>query len=272
MAIITLARQVAALGDEVGIALAQKLNYDFIKRTDIEKRILELGFPEEKLPKYDERKPGFFASLIKDRDEYFNLTQYALLEAAQKNNVVIIGRGAFVLFANVPNHISVRLVADEKTRLERLQKEFDWTEKQARQRIIKSDENRNGFHKNFYNVDVDNPINFDMVLNTSKVSVEKCAEIISFYAKTAFTPEKDALCLEKVNMMMQAQTVVNKLIFEHKIKIEFLHASIEDKTVVLYGVSSSDAIVEQALRIIRSEMPGYEAVSSVSIVHNYKSY
>ncbi len=46
MAIITLARQVAALGDEVGETLAQKMNYKFIKRTDIEKRIVELGFPE----------------------------------------------------------------------------------------------------------------------------------------------------------------------------------------------------------------------------------
>ena len=33
MAIITLARQVAALGDEVGETLAQKMNYKFIKRT-----------------------------------------------------------------------------------------------------------------------------------------------------------------------------------------------------------------------------------------------
>ena len=272
MAIITLARQVAAFGDEVGAELAKKLNYDFIKRTDIEKRIIELGFPEDKLPKYDERKPGFFASLVKDRDEYFNLTQYALLEAAQKNNVVIIGRGAFALFANVPNHISVRLVADEKSRLDRLEKEFGWSEKQARQRITKSDENRNGFHKNFYNIDVDNPINFDLVINTGKVSVENTADIIAKYAQTVFSAEKEKLCSEKVKLMLQAQTVVNKLIFEHKIKIEFLHASIEDNTIVLYGVSTSEAIVEQALRIIKNEMPGYNAVSSVSIVHNYKTY
>ena len=133
MAIITLARQVAALGDEVGEALAQKMNYKFIKRTDIEKRIVELGFPESKMPKFDERKPGFFASLTKDRDEYLNYAQYAILEAAEKKNVVIIGRGAFAVLQGVPNNIAIRLIADEETRINRLRKEFNWDEKQALQ-------------------------------------------------------------------------------------------------------------------------------------------
>ena len=95
MAVITISRQVAALGDEVAGELAKRLGYKFITRKEIEKRIVELGFPENKMPKFDERKPGFFASLTKDRDEYLNYTQYAILEAAEKKNVVIIGRGAF---------------------------------------------------------------------------------------------------------------------------------------------------------------------------------
>ena len=72
MAIITISRQVAALGDEVAEVLAKKLGYKFIDKKYIEKRIVELGFPEEKLKKYDERKPGFFTSLAKDRDEYLD--------------------------------------------------------------------------------------------------------------------------------------------------------------------------------------------------------
>ena len=154
MAVITFSRQVAALGDEVAGELAKKLGYKFITRKDIEKRIVELGFPENKMPKFDERKPGFFASLTKDRDEYLNYAQYAILEAAEQKNVVIIGRGAFAVLQNVPNNISVRLIADEQTRIDRLRKEFNWDEKQALQRIQESDANRAGFHSSFYNVDI----------------------------------------------------------------------------------------------------------------------
>ena len=135
MAIITLARQVAAKGDEVAQDLAAKLGYKFITRKQIEDRIIELGFPRDKMPKYDERKPGFFASMAKDRDAYQNLSQYAMLEAASKGNIIIIGRGAFALFSSVPNHISVRLIASEKVRIARLMEEFEWNEKQARQHI-----------------------------------------------------------------------------------------------------------------------------------------
>ncbi|HBB13245.1 MAG TPA: cytidylate kinase-like family protein, partial [Treponema sp.] len=57
MAVITISRQVAALGDEIASDLAKKIGYTFIDRKQIEKRIVELGFPKEKLEKYDERKP-----------------------------------------------------------------------------------------------------------------------------------------------------------------------------------------------------------------------
>ena len=272
MAIITLARQVAALGDEVGETLAQKMNYKFIKRTDIEKRIVELGFPESKMPKYDERKPGFFASITKNRDDYFNLSQYAVLEAANNDNVVIIGRGAFAILKSVPNVVAVRLVADEKTRVKRLMTEFDWSEKQARQRITESDENRNGFHKNFYNVDVGDPANFDMVLNTAIMNVETCAQVICDYTKKKICPIDETNGKQKVACLLKAQEVVKKLIFEYKIHIEFLHVTVEDNLAVLYGVCNSNGIVQQALQVIRQELPGYEVKSAVSIVQEFKAF
>ena len=45
MAVIAISRQVAALGDEISTELAKKLGYKFINRTDLEKRIVDLGFP-----------------------------------------------------------------------------------------------------------------------------------------------------------------------------------------------------------------------------------
>ena len=135
MAIISFSRQVAAWGDEVAASLAEKLNYKFVKRTDIEKQIVELGFPKEKIPTYDERKPGFFASFASVRDEYLNYVQYALLSAAKDNNAVIIGRGAFSIFEKMENHVAVRLVADENTRIERLKTEFNYYDKNGKHEI-----------------------------------------------------------------------------------------------------------------------------------------
>ena len=51
-----------------------------------------------------------------------------------------------------------------------------------------------------------------------------------------------------------------------------MHVSIDGNTVLLHGVSDSPAIVEQALQVIRKEMPEYEAKSAVSIVHDFKTF
>lgn len=272
MAIITLSRQVAAHGDEVAQFLAQKLNYKFVTRKDIEKRIIDLGFPENKMPKYDERKPGFFASLTKDRDEYLNYAQYAILEAAVQKNVIIIGRGAFAVLQNLPNNISIRLIADHKTRLERLEKEFNWTEKQALARIQESDANRKGFHSSFYNVDVDNPEYFHAVLNTGLLGVEEAADVIAELVQSKVTIEQESKGSKMIEQLLRAQEIVNKLYFEYNVNIEFMHVTIEDKTAILHGVSDSPAVVEMALQIIKQQLPGFDAKSSVSIVHDFKTY
>lgn len=272
MAVITISRQVAAHGDEVASELAKLLGYKFVTRKDIEKRIVELGFPASKMPKYDERKPGFFASLTKDRDEYLNYTQYAILEAASLKNVIIIGRGAFAVLQKVPNNISIRLVADEKTRIQRLRDEFSWDEKQALQRIQESDANRLGFHNSFYNINIEDPALYHAVLNTGLNTIENTARIIADIVKIQTSDELEEKGTAVVKELLQAQTVVNHLYFEKKIGIDFMHATIEDKVVTLHGVSDSPAIVEQALQIIKAKMPGYEAESAVSIVHDFKNY
>ena len=135
MAIVTISRQVAALGDEIATELAKEMNYTFVDRKRIEARIVEMGFPQEKLQHYDERKPGFFASLVKDRDEYLNYLQCAVLEAAAIGNCILIGRGAFKILESVPNLVALRFVAPDPIRLERLKKEKGWNDKQAQARI-----------------------------------------------------------------------------------------------------------------------------------------
>lgn len=272
MAIITIARQVAAHGDEIAQLLASKTGYKFIKRSDTEKRIIELGFPESKLPKYDERKPGFFASLAKDRDAYLNMTQYAILEAASQNNVIMIGRGAFAIVRGAENNVSFRLIADEATRLERLMSEFSWNEKQAKQRITESDANREGFHRNFYNIDVNSADNYDMVLNTAAMDDNLCVQTISSYTQSKITAEKEKIGTDYICKMLKVQEVINKLIFEHKCNIEFLRADIQDGAIVVMGVTDSVAVVENALAFIREELPGFEVKSAVSIVHDFKAY
>lgn len=272
MSIIAISRQVASLGDEIAHELEHKLNYRFINRQELEKRIVELGFPANKLKKYDEKKPGFFASLVKDRDEYLHYLQTAVLEAAEEQNCILIGRGAFVILESLPNLISLRFVAKDDVRLERLKKEFNWNDKQAMQRINESDTNRRGFHKSFFNLNIDDPSHFMLVLNAGIFTAKSASEAIATFIKDYVTPEKEEAGREKLKELIKCQHLVNKLVFEYKLNIEFLRAITENGNLVLQGVADSSVLVERAIKIAAVEMPGYNIVSNISVVQDYKAH
>lgn len=272
MAIIAISRQVAALGDEVAQELARQTGYKFLDRKYIESKIIELGFPADKLKKYDERKPGFFASLAKNRDEYLDYLQTAVLESALEGNCILIGRGAFIILEAVPSLVSVRFVAKNEIRIKRLMNEFNWNEKQAMQRIEESDANRLGFHKSFFNLINEDPSHFHLTLNTGIIDVEKAALIIDNLRKTLITPEKEKQGIEKIKSLYEAQKLVNTLVFDYKLNIIFLKAVINDDVVVLHGVSDSAAVAEKAITIVSGLVPEKKVESCISIVQDFKAY
>lgn len=272
MAVITIARQVAALGDEIATVVAQKLGYNFIGRKEIERKIVDLGFPESKLSKYDERKPGFFASLAKDCDEYMDYLATAVLESASEGNCLLIGRGAHIILSELPNLVSFRFIAKNSVRLERLKKEFNWDDKQAQQRIEESDSNRQGFHKSFFNRDNNEPSDYHMILNTGILDIESSANIIVETVKNCITPKIEELGKEKIKKLLLAQNLVNTLVFKYKININFLHAVVIDNKIILQGVADSSAIVEKALVLAQKEVTDYKIESTISIVQDFKVY
>jgi cytidylate kinase len=271
MAIITISRQIAALGDEVAAQVATKLDYKFFGKEKIEQRIVELGFPKEKLEKYDERKPSFFASLASDRDEYLDYLQTAILEASSDNNCVLIGRGAFAILEPLPNLMAFRLIADDEIRLNRIKNEFSFDDKQAKQRIVESDTNRQGFHKSFFNIDNKDKRLFHAVLNTGWLDIETASDMIVQAVKSYVTPQKEKDGIKKVREMLVAQDLVNKLVFNYKININFLRAEVDEYSVKLFGVADSNSVVEKTLALASKELPDYKVESAISVVQDFKA-
>ena len=152
MAIITVSRKIASLGDEISSELAKELGYRFIERKELEQHLIDKGVVGEKLKKYDEKRPGFWASLSRDRDEYFDLLREVVYEIANKGNCIFIGRGGFAILNGIPGVYTVRLVANDNVRIKRITEEFGCTEKKAKDLIKESDSNRVGFHKCFFNL------------------------------------------------------------------------------------------------------------------------
>ncbi|MBR0032943.1 MAG: cytidylate kinase-like family protein [Treponema sp.] len=267
MAILTVSRQVASLGDEICQAVSEKIGYKFITRRDIERRIIEMGFPEEKFRTFDEKKTNFFASLSKSRDEYLDYLQTAILEAAQED-CVLIGRGANIVLKDLANHISLKFICDKKIRTERLMSEHGWTEKDALRRIHESDENRSWFLKNFFNVSQNDDTIYHAVLNTGLFDINTVVECVSSIIKNSITTEAEALGKEKARELLTSQKVVNTLILKNKLNILFLKAErTGENTIILHGVCEEPDSVEKAIKILESdgEFTAYKFKSAISV-------
>ncbi|MBQ9207321.1 MAG: cytidylate kinase-like family protein [Treponema sp.] len=272
MAIITISRQLASIGDEIGVKIAEKLGYTFFGKKELEKRIVALGFPKSKLAKFEEKKLGFLAGLTHMRDDYLNFLLTAVLEAAAENNCVIVGRGSFIILKDLENHVSCRFIADQKLRAERIQKETGCNAKTALKKINESESQQKAFYKGFFNFDIHDPAMFDVQINTALLDIDSIVASVTALSNTYVSVAKEEIGQKKVEEMLIGQQIVNLLLFVFNLEINFLRASLKEKQITLHGMAASQKVVDSALTIVGAELPGYEIKSAISISQDFRAY
>lgn len=272
MAIITISRQLGSGGDEIAGKIAENLGYKFFGKKELEKRIVELGFPASKLSRFDEKKLGFFAGLTRSRDEYLNYLMTAILEAASENNCLIVGRGSFIILKELENQISFRFIADEEKRLESLKKNLGLDKKSALKKITESENQQRSFHKDFFNFDIHDPAMFDFLVNTSKIDADSIAASISTLVKNYVTEQKDSDGQRRIEELLIGQRIVDILIFLYNLDITFLRTSIDGKKLTLHGIAPSQSVIDSAVTIVEAELPSYQVVSAVSVAEDFKAF
>ena len=269
MAIITISRELAALGDETAHELEKLLNYSFVDKQKIEDLIKSYGFTGQKFERYDEKKPGFWASLSRSRDDYLHYLKTAMLAEASRGNCIIIGRGAGAIFKNVPGVISVFLAAPYEIRAERVKSYFHCDDKRAKQIIEQSDRDREGFHRYFFDIKWTNACNYHLTINTGNFHPSVGAKIIKSLMDAYLTKETEEQGLRRINELTLAQQVIQHILFDKSIPIHFMEADVSGDKVTLFGVASSQSMVEAAVTAAR-EIPGIESViSEMQVVQEY---
>jgi cytidylate kinase len=278
MAIITISRELAALGDETARELSKLLGCHLVDKHTLAERIKSYGIEDSKLIKYDERKPSFFASLSHNRDDYLHYLRTAILEEAEHGNCIFTGRGAGVVFKNMPAHISMFLAAPLEIRIERVKSYFHCDERRARQIIERSDQDRLGFHRYFFDIDWRNPENYHISMNTGIFQPADCAEIVSLFGKRIFTPEAEEQNKIRLKELILEQKVKQSIMYEQGIPVHFLEVSASGSTaaggtVTLYGVANSQASADAAMKAAQETAgiieKSIEVRNEIQIVHEY---
>jgi cytidylate kinase len=102
----------------------------------------------------------------------------AILQLAHVGHVVFAGRAAHLITRALPAGLHVRLVASLPTRIDRMASELKCSRDEAFQHIEKSDIARERYVRAHFDRDLENPHQYDLVVNTDHLSPTAAARIV----------------------------------------------------------------------------------------------
>lgn len=185
MAIITISRQNGSLGDEIADALASRLGTIVISR----KYALDNFFGEINpgtLDRLNESAKFFEMTLPGSNRTYSDILAERIRTLASESkdkDLVILGMGGSVLLAGFPGAIHIRVTASEATRISTTAKKYRITNDEASEVLNIADRKHRKFVKTLYDKDITSPEQFDLILNTDRLSVDECVDAISELAR-----------------------------------------------------------------------------------------
>src|SRR5213594_2071118 len=111
MAIITISHEMGAGGPEIGMSLAKRLGYRYVDQDLLQEAVHRYGLAEDKLSHLDESKPTLFERFDAETRHYITILQTTLLEFAEADNSILMGRGGQWLLRGIPHVLRVRVIA-----------------------------------------------------------------------------------------------------------------------------------------------------------------
>lgn len=101
-----------------------------------------------------------------------------ILHLAHLGNVILVGRGANVVTAHLPQGFHVRLIGSFERRTEHIQEYYHLGRKGAEQLLKKEDLGRRRYLKSNFHVNIDDPLLYHLTINTDRIPFTEAARMI----------------------------------------------------------------------------------------------
>ncbi len=256
MAIIVISHQMGTGGPEIGMALAKRLGYRYVDQELISDASRRYGLAEERLSHLDESKPSLFERFDAETRRYITVIQTALLEFAEADNIVLMGRGGQWLLRGIPHVLRVRITAPFELRVRNwIRRTAELTGETPNQRaatdfVRRDDNDRAGRMKYLYEVDLADALLYDVVVNMEKISHEAAVEVIERAARRPELATTDAgrevVASRALASRVQVALATHPETRKHRITVEA-----QEGVVTLEGTAALDQAVEVARGVPR---------------------
>lgn len=195
--IITISREFGSGGRSIGKLVAEQLGYAFYDKALVERIAKESGYAEDFIERRGEdatSKSSFLFNLSRSggggfdgmpaiTDKLYVIQYNTIKKLAEESPCVIVGRCSDYILRNEPDTLHVFIHADAEFRARRIVEIYGERDNAPLKRVEEKDKKRQVYYKNYTGRIWGMSENFDLCLNSGKIGIEKCAEIIVGLAK-----------------------------------------------------------------------------------------
>ncbi|WP_302952778.1 AAA family ATPase [Holdemania filiformis] len=187
--IVTISRQFGSGGRTVGKQLAVQLGIPCYDQELIEKLAQASGFTPEMVAKQQEASPysSHWAFALSEgqfmgasiQDQLWQLQRKIILELAEKESCVIVGRCADVILKDHADCLTAFIHAKKAKRAKRIVEVYGETEVAIEKRIRDKDKRRAVYYEFYTGQTWGLAENFHVALDSGELGIERCVDILA---------------------------------------------------------------------------------------------
>jgi cytidylate kinase len=186
ISVITISREPGSGGNILAKRLSEQLDFDLFYQEFIHDMAESAQVSVRLLETLDEKGVSvleeWISSLVDRRhlwpDRYLQHLMKIIGTIGKHGRAVVVGRGGnFVLPPD--KRLSIRVIAPLETRLKNVSQAYDVSVDDVKPRVLKTESDRKAFVKKYFNDDITNPLNYDLIINTGILSIDDAANAVN---------------------------------------------------------------------------------------------
>lgn len=183
---VAISRQAGSRGAEIARLVGAELSWPVYDQELLTRIGEQRGLPTRLIEQLDERHMSWLEELVTGfctgsagREMGYLRSLLGLLGTlSEKGHSVIVGRGSPQAMPTETT-LRVRIVATRADRIYNVENSKHLSRAEAERWIDRTDQERATFVKHYFNRDVADPMGYDLMLNSSKLSAASCAHLIA---------------------------------------------------------------------------------------------
>ncbi|MCP3892391.1 MAG: cytidylate kinase-like family protein [Desulfobulbaceae bacterium] len=253
MPIITVSRGSYYHGKSIAEKLAIKLGFSCLSRDQIIDGLEEFHLPEIKLVRGLNDAFSVLDRFPHGKKRFKAAIKGAILQHLAPGNVVYHGLVGHHFVQNISHVLKVRIIADTTLRVSEDMDRENTTEEKARFILKKDDEERRKWGMFLYGIDIQNPTNYDLVINIGKLSEDDAVELIASTVERPLFQETKA-STESLNDAATTAIISARL-------FDFPNAAVKTKnstvTISMKVPESQQNLINERVGELLGDIPGF---------------